>query len=512
MTPQSDGDGRRGGDHDSRSDAERPPPFGRRPPAVTEGDHERRARPDQAVAPGQREGCPAEGGEPARRRHRLRTAVQQTRPQRDPPADRHRRRVDIGEHRPRHRREGDEKGGGAERPSGRDEPQRARHAAPSPPPLRRSAPTRSVPDPGRRLSRPPGRWPQIGYSSALDGNVTVASETSAAGAQLTERLDDAHSTPAPARGSARHVEALVARRADVAPVDLPVSERPGPTRCPGSSAPAPGGVSRIQHRTIPARRPTRTRCWRRCAGPRRSSITAGRLKARVGTRSLSLGARPSIRRRHPVYTPRRWSTSTPRSPPCAPRSSGYGASSGRASSPTSDLRADLLAARDAAKSAEQAAGELRGELTEAYAALDRALVGAPAFAYWLRQVKNRSAVRSWAAPTALRPGAPPRSLLGRGCRGRRPLSRMANRVPPRFSVLTPICDPEPRPPPDMPGIGAGADVRWLGARGRGRRLHRRVGRPDARRGGRRGPSGCGYSTALTAAPSPPAATRLPRRR
>ena len=53
-----------------------------------------------------------------------------------------------------------------------------------------------------------------------------------------------------------------------------------------------------------------------------------------------------------------------------------------------DLRTDLLAARDAAKSAEQTAGELRGELTEAYAALDRALVGAPALAYWLRQVKN----------------------------------------------------------------------------------------------------------------------------
>ena len=53
-----------------------------------------------------------------------------------------------------------------------------------------------------------------------------------------------------------------------------------------------------------------------------------------------------------------------------------------------DLRADLLAARDAAKFAEQAAGELRGELTEAYAALDRALVGAPALALLARQVKN----------------------------------------------------------------------------------------------------------------------------
>ena len=53
-----------------------------------------------------------------------------------------------------------------------------------------------------------------------------------------------------------------------------------------------------------------------------------------------------------------------------------------------DLRSDVLAARDAAKSAEQAAGELRGELTEAYAALDRALVGAPAFAHLMRQVKN----------------------------------------------------------------------------------------------------------------------------
>ena len=39
--------------------------------------------------------------------------------------------------------------------------------------------------PGRRLSRPPGRCPQIGYSPALDGNVTVAFDTSAAGAQLT---------------------------------------------------------------------------------------------------------------------------------------------------------------------------------------------------------------------------------------------------------------------------------------------------------------------------------------
>jgi hypothetical protein len=53
-----------------------------------------------------------------------------------------------------------------------------------------------------------------------------------------------------------------------------------------------------------------------------------------------------------------------------------------------DLRADLLAARDAAKSAELAAGEVRGELAEAYAALDRALVGAPALAYVLRRVRN----------------------------------------------------------------------------------------------------------------------------
>jgi hypothetical protein len=53
-----------------------------------------------------------------------------------------------------------------------------------------------------------------------------------------------------------------------------------------------------------------------------------------------------------------------------------------------DLRSDLLAARDAAKSAEQAAGELRGELTEAYAALDRALADAPALALLARQVKR----------------------------------------------------------------------------------------------------------------------------
>lgn len=53
-----------------------------------------------------------------------------------------------------------------------------------------------------------------------------------------------------------------------------------------------------------------------------------------------------------------------------------------------DLRSDVISARDAAKSAEQAAGELRGELAEAYAALDRALVGAPAFAHLIRQVKN----------------------------------------------------------------------------------------------------------------------------
>jgi hypothetical protein len=54
----------------------------------------------------------------------------------------------------------------------------------------------------------------------------------------------------------------------------------------------------------------------------------------------------------------------------------------------SDLRADLIAARDTAKSAEQAAGELRGELAEAYAALDRALLGGPALGYVLRRVKT----------------------------------------------------------------------------------------------------------------------------
>jgi hypothetical protein len=53
-----------------------------------------------------------------------------------------------------------------------------------------------------------------------------------------------------------------------------------------------------------------------------------------------------------------------------------------------DLRADLFAARDAAKAAEHAAGDLRGKLTEAYAAIDRALVGAPAPAYWLRQARK----------------------------------------------------------------------------------------------------------------------------
>jgi hypothetical protein len=53
-----------------------------------------------------------------------------------------------------------------------------------------------------------------------------------------------------------------------------------------------------------------------------------------------------------------------------------------------DLQTDLLAARDAVKSAEQDAGELRGRLTEAYAAIDRALVGAPILAYWLRQAGN----------------------------------------------------------------------------------------------------------------------------
>ena len=66
-----------------------------------------------------------------------------------------------------------------------------------------------------------------------------------------------------------------------------------------------------------------------------------------------------------------------------------------------DLRADLVATRDAAKSAEQAAGELRGELTEANAALDRALVGAPAFAYLAATGQDRrSAARSSGAPTA----------------------------------------------------------------------------------------------------------------
>ncbi len=39
--------------------------------------------------------------------------------------------------------------------------------------------------PGNRLSRPPGKWPQIGYSSALDGNVTVVSDTRAGAAQPT---------------------------------------------------------------------------------------------------------------------------------------------------------------------------------------------------------------------------------------------------------------------------------------------------------------------------------------
>jgi hypothetical protein len=53
-----------------------------------------------------------------------------------------------------------------------------------------------------------------------------------------------------------------------------------------------------------------------------------------------------------------------------------------------DLRADLIAARDAAKLAEQRAGDLRGELVEAYAALDRALLGAPALAHAVRQAKN----------------------------------------------------------------------------------------------------------------------------
>ena len=167
-----------------------------------------------------------------------------------------------------------------------------------------------------------------------------------------------------------------------------------------------------------------------------------------------------------------------------------------------DLRADLLAARDAAKSAEQAAGELRGELTEAYAALDRALVGAPAFAHLLRQVKNplsgtfvgprlphRRRVRR---RLATRLGAGPASAEPHGDRSASSLLRPDARLRPRA-----------RAPPDVPGVGAGANVRRLGARGRRRRLDRRVGRPDARRGGRRGPACAGAPPPSPRWPSPP---------
>ncbi len=101
-----------------------------------------------------------------------------------------------------------------------------------------------------------------------------------------------------------------------------------------------------------------------------------------------------------------------------------------------DLRVDLIAARDAAKSAEQAAGELRGELTEAYAALDRALLGGPALGYVLRQVKNSLGGTFVGRTYRARRRGP---VFGRG---RRPLSRMATAAGPRFSVLTPIHDPE----------------------------------------------------------------------
>ena len=163
---------------------------------------------------------------------------------------------------------------------------------------------------------------------------------------------------------------------------------------------------------------------------------------------------------------RRWSTSTPRWPPSAPRSSGYGASSGRREQSYEDLRTDLLAARDAAKAAEQTAGEVRGELTEVYAALDRALVGAPALAYMTAAGQERVSARSWAAPAASPAGYAAGLATRPALPG--PASAEPHGEPGASALLGPDTSLRPGacPPPDVPGIGAGADVRWLGARGR----------------------------------------------
>ena len=75
---------------------------------------------------------------------------------------------------------------------------------------------------------------------------------------------------------------------------------------------------------------------------------------------------------------------------------------------------------------------------------------------------------------------------------------MATGRRPRFSVLTSDRRPRPRPPAHVPGLGAGANVRRLGARRRRRRLHGHVGRPDARRGGHHGPAGARPAIALVA--------------
>ena len=148
------------------------------------------------------------------------------------------------------------------------------------------------------------------------------------------------------------------------PSNWPRANAPDRTRWPGSSAPAPGGVSRIQHRAIPATRAPSTAPRPRHVGLAGSSITAGRL-------TTGCPRRPSIGGRG-AYTRRRWSTPRPRWPHSAPRSSGCGVSSDPRSGPTRSCVGTLLAARDAAKEAEAAAGEVRGELTEVYVALARA--------------------------------------------------------------------------------------------------------------------------------------------
>jgi hypothetical protein len=187
---------------------------------------------------------------------------------------------------------------------------------------------------------------------------------------------------------ARHVEALVARRPDVAPVDLTASERPGPSEVPwligagtgwGQQDPAQDdpGEEDNEHEVLAAvcrATPLVDHGWEAKGssgkaepfhsvhGPQSAADTRVHSPAMVDIDAEVAPLRAEVERLRRLVGPCEQSYS--------------------------DLRADLIAARDAAKSAEQAAGELRGKLTEAYAAIDRAMVGSPAVAYLARQVRN----------------------------------------------------------------------------------------------------------------------------